>query len=351
MDSHISLRKLTKEFDAVVALKALDLEIANGHFLVLLGPSGCGKTTLLRTIAGITDPTAGEIWLQGQRIDALPPERRNFGMVFQTYALFPHMSVEKNVAFGLEMRRVPRPEIERRVAAALELVGLGAYARRLPRQLSGGQQQRVALARAVVIEPDVLLFDEPFSNLDAKLRDMLREELRALQQKLGITSVYVTHDQAEAMVLADEIVVMSGGEIVERGAPVELYRRPKYRFTAEFIGMTNVLEAKLSGDQCQLPWGDVRPVDNPGAPAVEGIAIRPEDIGLEATNAAAHGVVEQSMFMGSATHYWVKAGGTTLRVIAPGGNTQILDKGQPVRLHPPARLHLLEAFRPEGAAP
>jgi putative spermidine/putrescine transport system ATP-binding protein len=351
MDTSISLRQLTKEFDSVLALKRLDLEIPAGRFLVLLGPSGCGKTTLLRCIAGITDPSSGEIWLKDRRIDAVPPEKRNFGLVFQTYALFPHMSVEKNVAFGLEMRRLPKPEIARRVTAALELVGLAPLAKRLPRQLSGGQQQRVALARAVVIEPDVLLFDEPLSNLDAKLRDTLREDLRALQQKLGITSIYVTHDQAEAMALADEIVVMSGGEIVERGSPVELYRRPAYRFTAEFLGMTNVIEAEIDGGTCRLPWGAVRPLENAGATAVEGVAIRPEDLVITPADGEPDGVVEQSMFMGAATHYWVSAGGRTVRAITPGGRTEILPRGQPVKLLAPPELHLLKTFRPAGGAP
>ncbi len=327
------------------ALKGLDLDIAGGKFVILLGPSGCGKTTMLRIIAGIADPTSGEIRVNDKRIEDVPPEKRNFGMVFQTYALFPHMTVEKNVGFGLEMRRVPKAQIATRVAAALDLVGLGTMAKRLPKQLSGGQQQRVALARAVVIEPEVLLFDEPLSNLDAKLRDSLREDLRALQQKLGITSVYVTHDQAEAMALADEIVVMKDGEIVERGTPIDLYRRPTYRFTAEFLGMTNVIEAHIEGDQCRLPWGEYRQVENPGEKDVEGVAIRPEDLALELTQTDPHGVIEQSMFMGAATHYWVKVADKTLRVIATGGSSPILPPGQKVRLVAPPLLHLLKAHK------
>jgi putative spermidine/putrescine transport system ATP-binding protein len=350
MDSSISLRKLTKSFDSVRVLKGIDLEIPAGRFVTLLGPSGCGKTTLLRSIAGITDPTSGEIWLRDRRIDGVPPEKRNFGMVFQTYALFPHMNVEKNVAFGLEMRRVPKEEIGRRVAAALDLVGLGQMARRLPRQLSGGQQQRVAVARAVVIEPDVLLFDEPLSNLDAKLRDALREDLRALQQKLAITSVYVTHDQSEAMALADEIVVMKDGEIIERGTPVDLYRRPTYRFTAEFLGMTNVVEAEIENGQCRLPWGAVRPVENPDEADAEGLAIRPEDLAIQPTDGQHDGVIEQSMFMGAATHYWISVAGRTLRAITSGGRTEILGAGRKVTLTPPPFLHQLKKLRPAEAA-
>jgi putative spermidine/putrescine transport system ATP-binding protein len=342
MLASVSIRRLTKQFGPNRVLKGIDLEIPPGRLVVLLGPSGCGKTTLLRTIAGISDPTDGGIWLGERRIDDVPPEKRNFGLVFQTYALFPHLTVARNVSFGLEMRRVGKAEMARRVAAALELVGLGDYAERLPRQLSGGQQQRVALARAIVIEPDVLLFDEPLSNLDAKLRDSLREDLRALQQKLGITSIYVTHDQSEAMALGDEIVVMKDGEIVERGAPIELYRRPTYRFTAEFLGMTNVVEAEIDAGSCRLPWGDVRPLENPDAGNVEGVAIRPEDLLIEPVESGGHGTIEQSMFMGAATHYWINAAGRTFRSIASGGGSAILPKGQQVRLVPPARLHLLQ---------
>jgi putative spermidine/putrescine transport system ATP-binding protein len=350
MRASLSIRQLTKHFGTNLVLKGIDLDIPAGHLVVLLGPSGCGKTTLLRTIAGISDPSTGGIWLDEKRIDDVAPEKRNFGLVFQTYALFPHLSVARNVAFGLEMRRVARAEIDRRVAAALQTVGLGDYADRLPKQLSGGQQQRVAVARAIVIEPDVLLFDEPLSNLDAKLRDSLREDLRALQRKLGITSVYVTHDQSEAMALGDEIVVMKEGEIVERGAPIDLYRRPTYRFTAEFLGMTNVIEAQIDQNRCLLPWGDMRPLENPDTIDVEGVAIRPEDLLVEPVESQEHGVIEQSMFMGAATHYWIAAAGQTFRSIASGGGSAILPKGQKVRLVAPPQLHLLRTFISGGEA-
>ena len=346
MSASLSIRSLSKDFDANRVLKHIDLEIPGGRFIILLGPSGCGKTTLLRTISGIATASSGEIWLNDRRIDAVPPEKRNFGLVFQTYALFPHMSVAKNVAFGLEMRHVSKAEIARRVAAALALVGLEDYADRLPKQLSGGQQQRVALARAVVIEPDVLLFDEPLSNLDAKLRDTLREDLRALQLNLGITSIYVTHDQSEAMALGDEIVVLKDGAIVERGTPIDLYRRPAYRFTAEFLGMTNVIDAPVSDGACRLPWGDVRRVENPAQTGVEGVAIRPEDLAVEAVDTEPHGIVEQAMFMGATVHYWIKVQGRTLRAVATGGSAAVLAAGQPVRLNPPPVLHLLRTYAP-----
>ncbi len=350
MDKSLSIRSLTKAYGSTQALKGVDLDVPEGQLVTLLGPSGCGKTTLLRSVAGITDPTSGEIRVGGDRIDGLAPEKRNMGLVFQTYALFPHMNVEKNVAFGLEMRRLPKAEIAARVAAALDLVGLGRLAKRLPRELSGGQQQRVALARAIVIEPDVLLFDEPLSNLDAKLRDQLREDLRALQQKLNATAVYVTHDQAEAMALADEIVVMKDGEIVEKGTPVDLYRRPLYRFTAEFLGMTNVLQAELDGTECRLPWGAVRPLENPHVSNAEGIAIRPEDIGIAPAIDDADGTIEHAVFMGAATHYTVRVAKMTLRVIAAGGQSAILEPGQPVRLDLPRALRLLKAFVPAPPA-
>ncbi|MDR3475661.1 MAG: ABC transporter ATP-binding protein [Devosia sp.] len=351
MDKSLSIRQLTKAYGTTRALKSLDLEVPAGRLVTLLGPSGCGKTTLLRAVAGITEPSSGEIWLAGDRVDGVAPEKRNFGVVFQTYALFPHMNVGKNVGFGLEMRRVPRSEITRRVAAALELVGLGQHAARLPKQLSGGQQQRVALARAIVIEPDVLLFDEPLSNLDAKLRDTLREDLRALQQQLGITSIYVTHDQAEAMALADEIVVMKDGDIVEHGTPVSLYRRPIYRFTAEFLGMTNVLPAEIADGHCRLPWGETRPLENPGETDAEGVAIRPEDIAIAAVDAAPAGRIEQAVFMGASTHYVVAVAGSTVRVVTAGGGSTILPPGTGVRLTAPPTLHLLRRFHPTEASP
>lgn len=349
MFASLSIRQLTKNFEANQVLKGIDLEISAGRFVVLLGPSGCGKTTLLRIVAGIADASSGGVWLKDRRVDEVPPEKRNFGLVFQTYALFPHITVAGNVAFGLQMRRVGKPEIAKRVAAALEVVGLRDYASRLPRQLSGGQQQRVALARAIVIEPDILLFDEPLSNLDAKLRDSLREDLRALQQKLGIASIYVTHDQSEAMALGDEIVVMKEGRIVEKGTPIELYRRPVYRFTAEFLGMTNVVEAEIDGATCRLPWGDIRPLENPAAHRVEGVAIRPEDLQLEPVTADEHGTIKQSMFMGASTHYWVEVRGKILRAITMGGGSALMPLGQKVRLISPPSLHLLQTYEAHDA--
>ncbi|MDY0091464.1 MAG: ABC transporter ATP-binding protein [Candidatus Vecturithrix sp.] len=336
----IGVKDLYKQFDEVVALNSVSLDIQDGEFVVLLGPSGCGKTTFLRSIAGITDPDAGSIHLGERDIVHVAPENRNIGMVFQSYALFPHMTVENNVAFGLKMRKVPRAELAQRVKAALELVDLADYARRFPRQLSGGQQQRVALARAIVIEPELLLFDEPLSNLDAKLREQLREELHHLQRRLGITSMYVTHDQAEAMALADRIVVMNAGRIIETGTPIELYRQPRYRFTAEFLGHTNVFSIEAEGERGRLAWGPEITLQQEAQGMVQ-VSVRPEDIKLEATDVNAHGVVETAVFMGSSITYRVLVGNLLIRAMASGNETDVIAEGESVRVSVPQSVHVL----------
>ncbi|MBO8141716.1 MAG: ABC transporter ATP-binding protein, partial [Firmicutes bacterium] len=230
----------------VVAVNNVSLDIKEGEMVTFLGPSGCGKTTTLRMVAGFELPTEGRISIGGQDVTFLPPNKRDTAMVFQSYAIFPHLSVKENVAFGLRLKRLSEQEIETRVKRMLEMVGLGGMASRSPEQLSGGQQQRVALARAIVNEPSVLLFDEPLSNLDAKLREQMRHEIRALQQRLGITSIYVTHDQSEAMTLSDRIVVMRDGRIEQVGTPIEIYTRPANRFVASFIGTANLIPARVT---------------------------------------------------------------------------------------------------------
>jgi len=236
---------VTKRFDDVVALNAVSLDVQTGEFLTLLGPSGCGKTTLLKLAAGFLGPDAGAISINGRRINELPTYQRGIGMMFQNYALFPHMSVADNVAYGLKTRRVPKPERQQRVAEVLALVKLTGMERRMPRQLSGGQQQRVALARALVINPTVLLLDEPFSALDKSLRTSMQVELREIQRKLGLTTIFVTHDQSEALSLSDRVAVMSEGRIRQLGSPVDVYRAPTDQFVATFVGDNNKLRGRL----------------------------------------------------------------------------------------------------------
>ncbi len=276
----IKLDQVTKTFDGrVMAVDAVTLDIAAGEFFSLLGPSGCGKTTSLRMIAGFEHPDSGRVHVGGKDITDLPVHRRDMGMVFQSYALFPHRTVAENVAFGLRMREVPKPEIERRVAAALAQVALTGFETRKPGQLSGGQQQRVALARALVVEPPVLLCDEPLGALDRKLRQQMQFELKELQKRLGVTLVFVTHDQEEALAMSDRIAVMNGGKVEQVGTPTEIYERPRTRFVADFIGEINILDE----------GGRLR-------------ALRPEKIRLVAAEGARlSGTVETSNYLGGST--------------------------------------------------
>ncbi len=245
----ITLRDLTKRFDTLVAVDRLTLSIREGELITLLGPSGCGKTTTLRMIGGFEAPNEGEISFGDRPVTWLPPESRNIGIVFQNYALFPHMTLAENVAFGLEMRREPRPRVRERVQAILRKVQLAGLERRYPHQLSGGQQQRVALARALVVNPAVLLLDEPLANLDAKLREEMRFYIRHLQQEFAITTIYVTHDQSEAMVLADRIALMKDGRLQQLGSAEDIYRRPSNAWVAEFIGLSNFIRGTVAGRQ------------------------------------------------------------------------------------------------------
>ncbi|MFC9426030.1 ABC transporter ATP-binding protein [Streptomyces sp. NPDC056987] len=287
--AHIEIEGLAAGYEGQRILDVGRLSIRRGEFLSVLGPSGCGKTTLLNSLAGFVRPTAGRITLDGTDLTDVPTHRRGLGLVFQNYALFPHMTVAGNVAYGLKVRRTERAERDERVAEALRLVGLEAYADRRPRQLSGGQQQRVAVARALATRPAVLLLDEPLSNLDAKLRREMRVELRELQQRLGITMVFVTHDQEEAMSLSDRIAVMNGGRVEQLGTPTEVYRTPATRFVAEFIGAANILEGtgardgtlhvggvRLHSGLATLPDGD--PVT---------LAVRPERVTVTAAETEA----------------------------------------------------------------
>jgi ABC-type Fe3+/spermidine/putrescine transport system ATPase subunit len=258
--TNVELRHVRKQFGTVVAVEDFSLTVQAGEFLSLLGPSGCGKTTTLRMIAGLEQPDRGDIFVKDRRVNAVPVHQRNFGMVFQDHALFPHRSAFENIAFGLKYRGVERADIERRVRRALEIVRLPNVGDRLPRELSGGQQQRVALARAIVIEPDVLLFDEPLSALDANLREEMRVELKRIHRTLGITAIYVTHDQAEALSMSDRVVLMRDGRIEQHGTPEELYRRPASEFSARFFGQVNdvtgvVIAAVDGGCRVRLDGG------------------------------------------------------------------------------------------------
>jgi len=245
-DPALRLVGIEKHYATVAAVAGINLEVSEGEFVTLLGPSGCGKTTTLGLIAGFFPPTAGEIYLKGRPVADLPSFRRDIGVVFQDYALFPHMSAAANVAFGLRMRNVPQPEITKRVADALDLVQLVGLGERRPLQMSGGQRQRVALARALVINPTVLLLDEPLSNLDLKLREEMRIEIAAIQRRLGITTVFVTHDQSEALVMSNRIAVMNAGRIEQIGEPADIYERPATRFVAEFIGRMNMFAGEVT---------------------------------------------------------------------------------------------------------
>ena len=275
--SKLVIDRLSKRFSGTVAVADVSVAVGDGELLCLLGPSGCGKSTVLRMVAGFENPSEGRVLIDGEDVVALPPERRPTGMVFQSHALWSHMTVAQNIAFGLRLRGLARAEVKARVGSVLELVGLAGYEARYPAQLSGGQQQRVAIARCVVLEPKILLMDEPFSALDAHLRVRLREEVRAIQQRLGLTTMFVTHDQDEALTLADRIVVMRAGAVEQVGTPGEIYAAPATRFVASFIGTMNLIETEASGGSAGLAGARVGG-DLPDGPLT--IAVRPEDIAL-----------------------------------------------------------------------
>jgi putative spermidine/putrescine transport system ATP-binding protein len=308
--ARLEIDQLSKRYGDFFAVREVSLDVAEGEFVVLLGPSGCGKTTTLRAVAGFVEPSAGAIRLGGADITDRPPWKRNAGLVFQNYALFPHLSVAQNVAFGLEMRKVPQGEIAPKVAEALKLVRLGHLGDRLPRQLSGGQQQRVALARALVFRPDVLLLDEPLSNLDAKLRQEVRIEIRELQRQLGITTVMVTHDQEEALTMADRLVVMEEGEVRQVGTQQELYERPANRFVAGFVGRSTFIEGAADGQGHFLSEGGLSLRCRPTAPGPAAMALRPERIACAATptgrDNCLSGTVEFVSYLGAAIDLHVR---------------------------------------------
>ena len=320
----LHLQGVRREFDAFTALKGLDLTIERGEFIALLGPSGCGKTTALNCIAGLLPVSGGRIMLDDRRVDVLRPEERGFGMVFQNYALFPHMTVRKNIGFGLRMRGVPKPELEKRVDAALAAVRLESQAGKLPGQLSGGQQQRVAIARAIVVEPPLVLMDEPLSNLDAKLRLEMRQEIRRIHQSLGSTTIYVTHDQEEALSLADRIVVLRDGAIRQVGTPAELYALPAHLDVADFMGFRNRVNGELVGMEGEDALLDIEGTvirgrmraASSGRAAVA--AIRPDDLEPTGTDSGIPVRVEAVEYRGRGFHgVGVTASGTELHFASP----------------------------------
>jgi len=350
---HVVVKGLSKHYpgQAKASVSDLHFELRQGDMLALLGPSGCGKTTTLRMIAGLIEPSNGSIWIGGQDITHWPVHHRNIGMVFQSYALFPHMSVAQNVAFGLEMQGVARAERRQRVARALDLVRLGDKADSRIRQLSGGQQQRIALARALVTEPKVLLLDEPLSNLDAKLRDVLRGEIRAIQQRTGITAIFVTHDQDEALSMADRIAVMQDGRLVQIGSPDDIYQRPVNRFVADFIGRANFIEAVVeSSDQdatiVRVPG--LKAADNaslwklhpsphrPGAQVT--LMIRPHHLHLQPAPAGDANYIgidaeaREVLYRGDLLTYHVDAGVHRLTLEAHADARPSILSGQPLQL-------------------
>ena len=323
---YLTLENISKVFPSrgnvgeVVAVHNVSLEIQKGELVTLLGPSGCGKTTTLRMIAGFEFPTEGRIILDGLEINSLPPHKREMSMVFQSYAIFPHLTVFENVAYGLNVQRLNKKTIAERVGRVLDLVHLKGYGHRAPGQLSGGQQQRVALARALVMEPKVLLMDEPLSNLDAKLREEMRTEIRRIQKTLNITSVYVTHDQIEAMTLSDRIVVMNEGVIEQIGSPVEIYRFPNSRFVANFIGRANFIDglvlAQHNSTLTIKSLGQAITLSNIKREFREGEAVtlivRPEMIQIRKAGGMYQGVIRQAVYLGDMIEYAVEVGGVSV---------------------------------------
>ena len=329
----VELEKVTKRFEDVVAVDGVDLELARGEFFTLLGPSGCGKTTTLRMVAGFERPSEGRIRIEGADVADLPPHRRPTNTVFQSYALFPHLNVEDNVAYGLKRKKAPKAEVRERVAAELERVGLAAEAKRRPAQLSGGQQQRVALARALVNLPKVLLLDEPLGALDLKLRKGLQVELKRIQREVGITFVYVTHDQEEALTMSDRIAVMNRGRIEQIATPEEVYERPATTFVAGFIGVSNLMPAVVSGPgEVRLDHGPSVAVSSNGLTSGQRChaVVRPEKLRIETLGTgggsangapAVEGTVESSLYLGTSTQVVVDLGdGVRMTVLIPNAS-------------------------------
>ena len=341
----IRIKGLTKMFDGFTALSDIDLDVAPGEFVTLLGPSGCGKTTLLKVISGFLEPTEGKIFIEGSDVTAIPPERRDTALCFQSYALFPHLTVRQNLEFGLRQKKLPRSDRDERVKDVSQKLDLAAQMDKLPNQLSGGQQQRVSLGRALLMRPKVILFDEPLSNLDAKLRDQVRIEIRRIQRDYGLTAIYVTHDQSEALAMSDRVVLLNGGRIEQVDTPETLYHRPRTRFAADFIGNANVFTGKMLGEDSPGRWTIETPagiftcVFN-GTPHSKEVALcwRPEHAVIGESGIEAR--VLHRAFQGHFTDLACAAGNGEFRVQALETTAR---EGDVIRVHvPPDRIRLLE---------
>lgn len=351
----VKLDHVSKMFNKVVGVDQVNIDVKPGEFFTFLGPSGCGKTTTLRMIAGFYFPSQGKILFDNKDVTNVPPNQRNIGMVFQNYALFPHMTVFENIAFGLEVRKMSKALIKEKVETAQKLVHLDKYGSRKVNELSGGQQQRVALARALVIEPDILLLDEPLSNLDAKLREETRLEIKRLQVDLGVTTIYVTHDQTEAMTMSDRIMVMKDGIVQQIGTPQEIYNEPTNHFVASFIGESNILDGdvvEVNGDDVTVKLddevillGSMKKSAN-GTNLVVGqrikVSIRPETVFEGAGPNQLKGTIQLVEFTGFSINYVVKIGSNILKVMIINKGNQILNRGDEISLHIPVQgIHLI----------
>lgn len=337
--AELKLSHIYKKFGKVVAVGDFNIDVADGEFISFLGPSGCGKTTTLRMIAGFDKPTEGIITIGDREVSNaekgffLAPEKRGIGMVFQSYAVWPHMNVVDNVGYSLKIQNVPKEERLKRVMNMLELVHLKEYAERFPNQLSGGQQQRVALARALVAQPGLLLLDEPLSNLDAKLRESMRFEISAIQKELGITVIYVTHDQSEAMTMSDRIVVMSMGKVQQIGKPYDIYTNPANQMVADFIGLVNFIPAIAKGDRIFMQGSENISFPNPKQIAGNAVlAVRPENITISKTGGMVEGVMHHRFYMGDSVDYRIKVKEQFVRVIQKGSDYTAYHNGDKVFL-------------------
>ena len=356
MDVKITIKNAVKKYGDFTAIPDLSLDIEPGEFFTLLGPSGCGKTTLLRMIAGFNSIEGGSFYFGDRLINDLEPSKRNIGMVFQNYAIFPHLTVRKNVAFGLKNKKLPKEEIKQKTEQFMSLMKINEYADRLPEKLSGGQQQRVALARALAIEPEVLLMDEPLSNLDAKLRVEMRSVIKEIQNRLGITTVYVTHDQEEAMAVSDRIAVMNHGVIQQIGTPKALYQRPANRFVATFIGRSNIMEATASVNGCEkaIVFNNGYTVKMSNLTEVKDkqkvvVSVRPEELVIDSSSDATGlvGKVLYSTFLGLNTHYVVEfPDGSRAEIIQESQIDDIIENGTEV--HMTVKAEKINVFTEDG---